>query len=128
MRALVGPEMLIGLSTHSPAQIAAAGDAAQRGEVDYIGVGPVHCTPTKPGRAATGLDVVRHAARHAQVPFFAIGGIDAGNLADVLDAGARRVAVVRAIAHAQDPRSAARRLREALDAAATGREVVHGGR
>ena len=72
-REIVGPECLVGLSTHSPAQI----DAAGAQDVDYIGVGPVHATPTKPGRAAVGLALVKYAAAHARVPFFAIGGIGA---------------------------------------------------
>jgi len=110
-RGVVGAELLIGLSTHTPAQIDAAADA----DVDYIGVGPVHATPTKPGRPAVGLDLVRYAAAHSAVPFFAIGGINAGNLGEARDAGARRVAVVRAIAQAEDPRAAARRLADALD-------------
>jgi thiamine-phosphate pyrophosphorylase len=109
-RTIVGPQRLVGLSTHSPQQV----DAANRAGVDYIGVGPVHETPTKPGRPAVGLDLVRYAATHATVPFFAIGGIDAGNLASVRAAGARRVAVVRALTEAADPRHAARELRARL--------------
>ncbi len=108
----LGPELLIGLSTHSPAQVDAAGDA-----VDYIGVGPVHATPTKPGRPPVGVELVRYAAAHAAAPFFAIGGIDAGNVDTVVAAGARRIAVVRAIADAPEPRAAARRLRDALERA-----------
>jgi thiamine-phosphate pyrophosphorylase len=111
-RELLGRDMLIGLSTHSPQQI----DAANAVPADYIGVGPVHETPTKPGRAAVGLELVRYAAAHAQRPFFAIGGLHAGNLAAVLDAGARRVVVLRAIADAEDPQRAARSLRKLLDA------------
>jgi thiamine-phosphate pyrophosphorylase len=107
-RALAGPAALVGRSTHSPADIAAAAGA------DYIGVGPVHATPTKPGRRAVGLELVRHAAAHAPVPFFAIGGIDAANVAAVRAAGATRIAVVRAIAAAEDPRAAAAALRSAL--------------
>ena len=99
---------MIGLSTHSPAQIDASGGA------DYIGVGPVHATPTKPGRAAVGLELVRYAAAHAGRPFFAIGGIDTGNVARVVAAGARRVAVVRALTEADDPHRAARALRAGL--------------
>jgi thiamine-phosphate pyrophosphorylase len=105
---------IIGLSTHSAAQI----DRAQDLEIDYFAVGPVYATPTKEGRPAIGLDPVRHAARTAVLPWFAIGGIDAGTLPAVLDAGARRVVVVRAIAEADDPGAAARELREALDGAA----------
>ena len=115
-RELVGPDRVVGLSTHSPAQIDAAGDDPQ---IDYIGVGPVHATPTKPGRPAVGIELVRYAARHASVPFFAIGGIDAENAAVVAAAGARRIAVVRALTDAADPAHAARALRVAV----TGREA-----
>jgi thiamine-phosphate pyrophosphorylase len=112
VRALVGADVLIGLSTHSPAQI----DAVDASLVDYIGVGPIHATPTKPGRPAVGIELIRYAAAHAPVPFFAIGGLDAGNLADALDAGAQRVCVLRAIADAAEPERAARELRAAIDA------------
>lgn len=105
-RELVGEERLIGLSTHTPEQIDAAGELG----VDYIGVGPVYETPTKPGRPAVGLELVRYAAERAAVPFFAIGGIDASNVAAVRAAGASRVAVVRAITAAVDPLAAARQL------------------
>ncbi len=111
-RELLGPDMLIGVSTHSPEQI----DAIDARVVDYIGVGPIHETPTKPGRAAVGLELIRYAAAHAPVPFFAIGGLDAGNLAQALDAGATRVCVLRAIAGAEDFELAARALRDRLDA------------
>ena len=112
-RALVGPDRIVGLSTHSPAQIDAA---AAQPEVDYIGVGPVHATPTKPGRPAVGLDLVRYAAAHAATPYFAIGGIDADNVAAVRSAGATRIAVVRAITDAPDPEAAARALRSGSEA------------
>jgi thiamine-phosphate pyrophosphorylase len=114
-RKLAGAEVIVGVSTHFPGDVDAACDA------DYIGVGPVHATPTKPGRPAVGLELVRYAAVHAAVPFFAIGGIDATNVADVVDAGARRIAVVRAIADAADPRAAAAVLRSAVVG-----EPVHG--
>jgi thiamine-phosphate pyrophosphorylase len=114
-RAAVGAERLVGLSTHTPAQVDAAGQA----DVDYIGVGPVHATPTKPGRPAVGLELVRHAAAHSAVPFFAIGGIDSGNVATVRDAGATRVAVVRALTEALDPETVAAELRAALTAERT---------
>lgn len=107
-RAAAGPGAIVGLSTHSPADVAAASGA------DYIGVGPVFATPTKPGRPAVGLELVRHAAAHAVRPFFAIGGIDPSNVASVVAAGASRIAVVRAIADAADPRAAAADLRAAL--------------
>jgi thiamine-phosphate pyrophosphorylase len=109
-RAIVGPEPLVGLSTHDPAQVDAAGD----GPIDYIGVGPVHETPTKPGRPAVGLELVRYAATHATVPFFAIGGIDPSNVGAVADGGAARIAVVRALTEADDVESAARALRAAV--------------
>ena len=112
-RALIGPDRILGLSTHSPAQV---DGAAGEPEIDYIGVGPVHATPTKPGRPAVGLDLVRYAAAHAATPFFAIGGIDAGNVAAVRGAGATRIAVVRAITDAPDPEAAARALRSGSEA------------
>jgi thiamine-phosphate pyrophosphorylase len=105
-REIVGPERLVGLSTHSPAQI----DAAGAQDVDYIGVGPVHTTPTKPGRPAVGLELVRYAAAHSTLPFFAIGGIHTGNVGAVHTAGAQRVAVVRALTEADDAEAAARAL------------------
>jgi len=111
VRARVGDELLIGVSTHSPEQVAAALDS----DVDYFAVGPVHATPTKPGRPAVGLELVRHAASVAgERPFFAIGGIDTSNVADVAAAGAERVAVVRALRDADDPRTVAAELRAAL--------------
>ncbi|HST25183.1 MAG TPA: thiamine phosphate synthase [Gaiellaceae bacterium] len=97
----------IGLSTHAPADIDGA-------EADYIGVGPVYATPTKEGRPAVGLELVRHAAEHARQPWFAIGGIDEKSAADVVAAGAERIAVVRAIGDADDPERAAAGLRKAL--------------
>jgi thiamine-phosphate pyrophosphorylase len=112
LRELVGPDMLIGQSTHSPEQI----DAVDASVVDYIGVGPIHETPTKPGRPAVGVELIRYAAAHAPVPFFAIGGLDADNLGEALDAGATRVCVLRAIVAAEDPQSAAQALRHQLDA------------
>jgi thiamine-phosphate pyrophosphorylase len=118
VRELVGEGMLVGLSTHGPAEIDAAMAAEQpSGRPDYIGVGPIHETPTKPGRQAVGLELVRYAAEHAAMPFFAIGGLDAGNVGEVLAAGAGRVCVLRAIAEAEDPERAARELRAMIDAA-----------
>jgi thiamine-phosphate pyrophosphorylase len=107
-RALAGDDAIVGQSTHFPGEVEAATSA------DYIGVGPVYATPTKPGRPAVGLELVRFAGAFATVPFFAIGGIDAANVDAVVDAGARRIAVVRAIAEAADPRAAAARLRSAI--------------
>jgi thiamine-phosphate pyrophosphorylase len=111
-RAIVGPERIVGLSTHSTAQV----DEASSAPVDYIGVGPIHETPTKPGRPAVGLDLVRYARAHATVPFFAIGGISPANVDGVRDAGATRIAVVRALTDAQDVENAARSLRTAIAA------------
>ena len=106
----LGP--LIGLSTHTDEQI----DASNAADVDYIGVGPVHETPTKPGRPAVGLALVRYAARHARHPFFAIGGISLANANVVAAAGGRRIAVVRALTRVQEPEAMARRLRWAIEA------------
>lgn len=123
-RAILGDRVLIGRSTHAEAEVDAA--VAEPG-VDYFCTGPCWPTPTKPGRHAPGLGLVRYAASLGQDrPWFAIGGIDAGNLDRVLDAGARRVVVVRAVTEADDPAAAAaelaRRIREraadALPAAA----------
>jgi thiamine-phosphate pyrophosphorylase len=112
-REIVGPDTLIGLSTHDRDQVAAAGDSG----ADYFCVGPCWPTPTKPGRQAPGLQLVRVAAELGDdKPWFAIGGIDARRLPDVLDAGARRIVVVRAITAAEDPRAAAEQLRSALAA------------
>jgi len=113
-RSAVGPDRLVGLSTHTPAQVDAAGGTS----ADYLGVGPVHATPTKPGRPAVGLELVRYAAARARRPFFAIGGIDAGNAAAVRGAGATRIAVVRALTEAVDPEQAARALRAEVAAEA----------
>jgi thiamine-phosphate pyrophosphorylase len=114
VRAQVGDRLAIGLSTHSPAQIA----AAEASSADYYAVGPVWETPTKPGRPAVGLELVRHAGATASKPWFAIGGIDPSNVDRVVDAGARRVVVVRAIRDAADPEGAARALRSGLEAGA----------
>lgn len=105
VRRVVGGDALIGRSTHSREQIESVQD------VDYIAVGPVYRTPTKPEYEPVGLELVHWAADHAPVPFFAIGGIDAGNVDDVLGAGASRIAVVRAICDAPDPGEAARELK-----------------
>jgi thiamine-phosphate pyrophosphorylase len=118
-RASVGPGRLVGLSTHSPEQV----DGVAAVPVDYIGVGPVHATPTKPGRPAVGLALVRYAAGHATAPFFAIGGITPANAGSVREAGADRIAVVRAITQAADPAQAVRRLRAAIGAPARRGEV-----
>jgi thiamine-phosphate pyrophosphorylase len=113
-RALLGADVLIGRSTHTPAQLDAA--AADR-DVDYFAVGPVHATPTKPGRPAVGLELIRHAANRSRpVPWFAIGGLAPDTLGPVVAAGARRAVVVRALTEAPDPEATARALRAALAA------------
>ncbi|HEY2696838.1 MAG TPA: thiamine phosphate synthase [Pseudonocardiaceae bacterium] len=111
-RRIVGDDMLIGRSTHDVEQAQAA--MAEPG-VDYFCTGPCWPTPTKPGRPAPGLDLVRAVAKHdVDRPWFAIGGIDADRLPQVLAAGANRVVVVRAITDAADPRAAAQELTGAL--------------
>src|SRR5690606_11157694 len=122
-RAILGPDVLIGRSTHAGPEAAAA--AVQEG-VDYFCTGPCWPTPTKPGRHAPGPDLVRYAAGLGTArPWFAIGGIDLGNLDEVLDAGARRVVVVRALTEADDPGAAAAEFATRLrQAAAAG---PHGG-
>jgi thiamine-phosphate pyrophosphorylase len=113
-RDVTAPGTLIGRSAHDHGQVAAA--IAE--DVDYFCVGPCWPTPTKPGRPAPGLQLVRATADLAPgKPWFAIGGIDADRLPDVLEAGARRIVVVRAITAAEDPRAAAERLKSALAAA-----------
>jgi thiamine-phosphate pyrophosphorylase len=109
-REMIGPDRILGLSTHTPEQVDAAGHAP----VDYIGVGPVYETPTKPGRTPVGLELVRYARDHAEMPFFAIGGVDTVTVAAVAAAGGIRVAVVRALIRACDPERTARELRRAL--------------
>jgi thiamine-phosphate pyrophosphorylase len=116
-RAAGGPELLVGLSTHSPEQLEAGIEAG----ADQLSVGPVWETPTKPGRPATGLEYVRAAAAlRPPQPWFAIGGIDGGNVDEVAAAGAERVVVVRAIREAADPGAAAAFLRAGLEEASLG--------
>ena len=110
VRRIMGDDAIVGLSTHSPEQIQAAADEP----VDYIGVGPIHATPTKPGRAAVGVELVRYAASHSKRPFFAIGGIDPANVGEVLAAGGRAVSVLSWVSRARDPQTAAREMSAAL--------------
>ncbi|MFB6808113.1 thiamine phosphate synthase [Streptomyces sp. NPDC056387] len=117
-RAILGENVLIGRSCHADSEVDAA--VAEPG-VDYFCTGPCWPTPTKPGRHAPGLGLVRYTASLAPArPWFAIGGIDAGNLDEVLDAGATRIVVVRALTEASDPRAAAadlaKRVRERVSA------------
>ena len=127
-RTLLNGNAAIGLSSHAPEQVdAALATAAGPAGLDYFCVGPVWATPTKPGRAAVGLELVKYAAAAAGaagqegqadggVPWFAIGGIDHSNVEQVVEAGARRIVVVRAITEADDPAAAAASLLAALDA------------
>lgn len=111
-RRLLGPHALIGQSTHSVDQaLRAASDGA-----DYVGFGPIFPTPTKPGYPALGPSAIAPATRHVTVPIVCIGGVDRVTLPQVLSAGARCVAVVRAVCGADDPAAAARDLKRALDA------------
>lgn len=110
VRETLGPDAIVGFSTHTEEQIAAA-DAQP---IDYISVGPIWETPTKQGRPAVGLGLISHAAANAPRPFFAIGGIDTSNAAQVVEAGARRLCVVRAIRDAEDPAAVAEELRGAF--------------
>ena len=110
-RAVVGPDAIVGISTHSGEQV----DAGERSGADYVVVGPVWETPTKAGRPATGLELIRYAAAKVRKPWFAIGGIDRERVRAVVDAGATRIVVVRAIQASADPRAAAAELREALE-------------
>jgi thiamine-phosphate pyrophosphorylase len=112
-REILGPEAIVGLSTHSEEQLMASAEQP----VDYVSVGPVWETPTKAGRPGVGLGLVEHAAADAPHPFFAIGGIDTANAGEVVAAGARRFGVVRAIRDADDPAASAEALRGALAAA-----------
>jgi len=108
-RRLVGADMIIGLSTHSEDQLRSASPQA-----DYVCVGPVHATPTKPGRPPVGLGLVRAAAANERRPWFAIGGIDRETVGPVVEAGARRIVVVRAVTRAEDSAEAVRALLGAL--------------
>ncbi len=114
-RQILGAVPVIGLSTHSESQAAAA---AADPAVDYFCAGPVWPTPTKPGRPAPGLGLVSYVSGLAATrPWFAIGGIDEHTLGDVLEAGARRIVVVRALTQAEEPGAAAGRLAARLRAA-----------
>jgi thiamine-phosphate pyrophosphorylase len=108
-RRVLGPDAIVGLSCHS-----ASDHANAPPEADYLTAGPVHATPTKPGRPGVGLELVRSAAANVIRPWFAIGGIDASNVREVVEAGATRIVVVRAVTDAEDPARAVRDLREAL--------------
>ena len=109
-RALLGDEAIIGRSTHSPEQAL----RAQEEGFDYIGVGPVFATPTKPEYTPVGLELVRFAAKNIKIPFVAIGGIDLSNVGMVREAGATTVAVVRALMASEDPKVTAEQIIDKL--------------
>ena len=113
-RRILGPRAIVGRSTHVAEEI--DGELASAARLDYIAVGPVQATPTKPGRPGTGLDLVRYAASRVSLPWFVTGGMDSETLPAALEAGARRIVVVRAIKDADDPVEAAAHLRRMLDA------------
>ena len=104
---------VIGVSTHSETEIDNASASSQR--IDYVAVGPVQSTPTKPGRPGTGLDLVRYAARVVPMPWFVTGNINPATLPAAMEAGGRRAVVVRGITEAPDPVSAAAEIRAVLD-------------
>jgi thiamine-phosphate pyrophosphorylase len=108
-RVVLGHDVLVGVSCHS-----AEDHATAPAEADYLTAGPIWATPTKPGRPGTGLDLVRSAAANLTKPWFAIGGINATNIHEVVDAGAARVVVVRAVCDAEDPAAAVKELLAAL--------------
>ncbi len=109
-REILGHNAIVGVSTHAPEQAQkAVADGA-----DYIGMGPVFTTPTKPGRQSVGLEYVKWVSENIQIPAFAIGGIDLDNVQDVVDCGAKKIAVVRAIINAENPEKAAREFLKVL--------------
>jgi thiamine-phosphate pyrophosphorylase len=111
-RRLLGPDAIVGYSTHSPEQLAAAAGEP----VDYVSAGPVHATPTKPGRPGVGLEYLTHAAAHALVPFYVTGGATPDTVPAMKAAGASRFVAVRWLTEAADPEANARALRAVIDA------------
>ena len=110
-RRILGPDAVVGFSTHAPGEL----DAAAAEPADYVSVGPVSPTPTKPGRPGTGLEYLRYAARTATRPWFVTGGVTPDTVPEMLRAGARRFVVVRWLTEADDPEAAARAVRTAID-------------
>jgi thiamine-phosphate pyrophosphorylase len=112
-RRLLGPDAIVGLSTHAPSEL----DASTREPVDYISAGPIEATPTKPGRPGTGLDYVSYARTNATRPFYVTGGVTPEAVPAIAAAGARRFVVVRWLTEADEPTKNARALRDAIDRA-----------
>lgn len=112
VRRILGPEAIVGLSTHAPAELSQA--AGQ--PVDYLSAGPVSPTPTKPGRPGTGLGYIRDVAAESARPWFVTGGVTPDTVPSMVGAGARRFVVVRWVTEADDPETAARALRSAIEA------------
>ena len=112
-RRILGPDAIVGLSTHQPEDL----EAAIEEDVTYLSAGPVEPTPTKPGRAGTGLDYVSLASARAKVPVFVTGGVTPDKIQALVEAGVRHFVVVRYLTQAGDPQRAARDLREQIDRA-----------
>jgi thiamine-phosphate pyrophosphorylase len=112
-RELLGPGAIVGLSTHSTIEF----DEALTQSATYFSAGPIVATPTKPGRTGTGVDYAVASQARSVRPVFVTGGVNAANVAALVDAGLRHFVVVRALTQASDPETAARRIRDALDAA-----------
>ena len=112
-RRILGPDAIVGYSTHAPAEL----DAAVDEPVDYVSIGPVVATPTKPGRPGTGLEYVEYAAARTTLPWFVTGGATPETVPGIAKAGARRFVVVRWLTESADPHTAARQLRDAIDQA-----------
>jgi thiamine-phosphate pyrophosphorylase len=110
-RRILGGDVIVGRSTHAPAEL----DVALDEPADYVSIGPIVPTPTKPGRAGTGLEYIRYAAAHATVPWFVTGNARPDTVGPMIGAGARRFVVVRWLTEAEDPVRSARELREAID-------------
>lgn len=110
-RRILGPNAIIGLSTHSQDDLI----ASEREPVDYISVGPINPTPTKPGRPGVGLGYLRFAANESSVPFYVTGGVNPRSIGDLLESGATRFVAVRWLTEAIDPQAHAAELRRAID-------------
>jgi len=112
-RRILGPDIIVGLSTHAPSDL----DDALDEPVDYLSAGPVSQTPTKPGRPGTGLRYLTYVVERAKTPWFVTGGVTPDSVKMMAAAGARRFVVVRYLTEAEDPKAAAKTLREAIDKA-----------